>query len=171
MSRCPLGAWAHLARRERCPGCGVGPQNCCSRVQSRRHHGGVAAAPRPLCSRASSRFIRRGGGGGLICVSPTTSNASASAVAVLRESALVPALCPPFPVGVLPSLSLCLSACSLLARRPSLILSVNSELETYGASTGSCPWLPFPLCCSAAVLVPLSLLCPGVFGGILMILP
>lgn len=30
---------------------------------------------------------------------------SASAVAVLRESALVPALRPPFPVGVLPSLS------------------------------------------------------------------
>lgn len=76
---------------------------------------------------------------------------SASAVAVLRESALVLALCPPFPVGVLPSLSLSLSlsASSLLALRPSLILSMNSELETYGMSTGSCPWLPFPLFAAA----------------------
>ena len=78
---------------------------------------------------------------------------SASAVAVLQESALVPALCPPFPVGVLPSLSLSLSLSlspsSLLALRPSLILSMNSELETYGMSTGSCPWLPFPLFAAA----------------------
>lgn len=49
------------------------------------------------------------------------------------------------PVGVLPSLSLCLSVCpSLLARRPSLILSLSSELEPCGVSACSCPWLPFP---------------------------